>query len=231
MKHILAMILVLGLVPACDSGSGSSSGTQGKDAVSQTDTTGVDTAVQTDTGGTDTAVTPQDTEPGKDTFVPEPDNYPPPPYGKAVGGIIEDHNFLNPTDNSVTKLSDYYQKPGLKYLLVNASAGWCSACKQEAVELNDIFAQYKHDGFDIMYTLFEDWNGGPPDKTFYDGWMSQYGGDYTVVLDTGFEMGVYFNVEATPMNMLIDLQTMEIVWLETGYNSMGLKAKLDELLY
>jgi len=211
---------------ACDSGGGDGN-------------PGGDIPEDTTTGGEDTAVTPPDTEepgpedtlPGADNYVPLPDEYPQPPYGKTVGTVIADHHFLIPGDNIIVKLSDYYQHETKKILLINASAGWCGACKQEAVELNNTFAEYGPQGFDILFTLFEDWNGGPVGEEFYDAWMDQYGGDYTTVLDPEFELGIYFNVEATPMNMLLDLETMTIVWLETGFNPMALGAKLDELLH
>jgi len=221
----MAILAVLALsLAACDSDGDGDGG-------------GVDTSPPTDTAtGEDTKTPPtdtvegEDTPPGLDTFIPDPPDYPAPPYGKTPGTIIEDHSFLIPTDNTIVKLSDYYQHETKKVLLINASAGWCGACKTEAVELNSTLAEFGPRGFDILYTLFEDWNGGAPTPEFYDGWVDQYGGDYTTVLDTNFEMGVYFNVEATPMNMLVDLETMEIVWLETGFNPFALAGKLDELL-
>lgn len=205
-KSMIVVALALGLVLGCDSGGG--------------DGAGVD-AVE---GGEDTK-----TPPG-DSVVPPPGEYPAGPYGQAVGSIIAPHDFLIPGDNTEIRLADYYQHPDKRVLLINASAGWCAACKQEAGELNGVFAEYSPKGLDILYTLFEDWNGGPVTEDFYDGWMAQYGGDYTTVLDTEFELGAYFNVEATPMNMLVDLETMTIVWLETGFNPFALEAKLDELL-
>lgn len=206
-----AMLLVLALVLAgCDGGNGA----PGKDTILGEDT-----------------LDGMDVPPGTDTDVPQPDAYPPPPYGKTVGTTIANHSFLIPGDNTVVKLSDYYQHATKKVLLINASAGWCGACKQEALELNNTFAEYGPQGFDLLYTLFEDWNGGPVSPEFYDGWMAQYGGDYLTVLDPEFELGIYFNVEATPMNMMVDLQTMTIVWLETGFDPFALEAKLDELLH
>jgi len=213
-KLTILAILVIGLAFGCDSGG---EGNEGG---------GVDTVE----GGEDTEAPGEDIVLGEDSFVPQPGDYPAPPFGKTVGTVIEDHSFLIPGENTVVKLSDYFEHPTKKVLLINASAGWCGACKQEAAELNVTFAEYEAKGFDILYTLFEDWNGGPVTEEFYDGWMAQHGGDYLTVLDPEFELGIYFNVEATPMNMLVDLETMTIVWLETGFNSFALKAKLDELL-
>ena len=223
---ILATLALLALsFAACDDNGNGNGG--GEDTAPPQDTTAGDE--DTKTPPTDT-VPGEDTPPGVDTFIPDPPDYPAPPYGKTPGTIIEDHHFLIPTDNTIVKLSDYYQHETKKVLLVNASAGWCGACKTEAVELNGTLAEFGPRGFDILYTLFQDGDGGPPTQEFYEGWIAQYGGDFTTVLDTNFEMGVYFNVEATPMNMLVDLETMEIVWLETGFNPFALEGKLDELL-
>ncbi|MBM4370956.1 MAG: redoxin domain-containing protein [Deltaproteobacteria bacterium] len=181
-------------------------------------------------GGTDTGAPADDASGGEGVAV-LPQDYPAPPHGKTVGAVIENHTFLIPGDPPTeVRLSDYYQHETKKILLINASAGWCGACKQEAGEMNDIFLANKARGFDLLYTLFEDWNGGPVNQDFYEGWVSQYGGDYTTVLDPEFELGAYFNVESTPMNMLVDLSTMTIVWLKTGFDPIVLQAKLDELL-
>ena len=212
-KAAILLVLALGLA-GCDSGGDAGDGQPGQD---------------TKVGGEDTYVD-EDVPPGTDTSVPQPDAYPAAPYGKAVGATIANHSFLIPGDDTIVKLSDYYQHETKTILLINASAGWCGACKQEALELNDVFGEYSPLGFDILYTLFEDWNGGPVSPEFHEGWMAQYGGDYLTVLDPEFELGIYFNVEATPMNMLVDLETMTIVWLETGFNPFALEAKLDELL-
>ncbi len=224
MKRMAILAILALTLTTCDDSGGGNGG--GEDTTPPQDTIA---------GDEDTKTPPTDTVKGEDTipvdtFIPEPPDYPAPPYGKTTGTIIEDHSFLIPTDNTIVKLSDYYQHETKKVLLINASAGWCGACKQEAGELNNTLAEFGPRGFDILYTLFEDWNGGSPTQDFYEGWMDQYGGDYTTVLDTNFEMGVYFNVEATPMNMLVDLGTMEIVWLETGFNPFALAGKLDELL-
>jgi len=222
MKKAMAFLALLAFgVTACGGGGGDPGGDVPVDTVQRGEDT---TAPPADTE------VPEDTPPGVDTYVPLPDEYPQPPYGKAVDTVIADHHFLIPGENTIVKLSDYYLHDSRKILLINASAGWCSACKQEAIELNNTFAEYGPQGFDILFTLFEDWNGGPVSAEFFDAWMDQYGGDYATVLDPEFELGVYFNVEATPMNMLVDLETMTIVWLETGFNPVALEAKLDELL-
>jgi thiol-disulfide isomerase/thioredoxin len=209
-KLIIVVALAFGLVLGCDGGDGGGADTAG--------------------GGQDTQLLPGDTLDGEDGAGPLPGDYPAPPYGETVGSIIDDHSFLIPGDDTMVRLSDYYQHATKRVLLINASAGWCGACKQEAGELNNVLAKYGPQGLDILYTLFEDWNGGPANEDFYNGWMAQYGGDYLTVLDPEFQMGIYFNVEATPMNMLVDLETMTIVWLETGFNPFALEAKLDELL-
>jgi hypothetical protein len=206
-KSMLVVFIAFGLILGCDSGSDDN-----------------------DSGAHEDTTASEDTVRVTDNFVTEPGDYPAPPFGKTVGSTIEDHSFLIPGEDTVIRLSDYYQHETKRVLLINASAGWCGACKQEAGELNNIFAAKKGDGLDILYTLFEDWNGGPVNEDFYDGWMDQYGGDYTTVLDPEFGMGIYFNVESTPMNMLVDLETMTIIWLETGFNPAALEAKLDEVL-
>lgn len=216
------LVLVLALAASgCDSDSGTGSQVEDKDTRQAGDT---------QEPGEDTEVQPLDTLPGQDTYIPESHDYPTPPFGTSVGAVIKDHRFLNPEDGSVVRLSEYYQHEDKKLLLLNASAGWCSACRAESKALKKVYEEYKDKGFDILFTLFEDNSGGPVSTDFWFGWMNDIQPNYLTVLDTNFELGLYFNVEATPMNMLLDLETMEIIWLETGFAEDVLKGKLDTLL-
>jgi len=40
----------------------------------------------------------------------------------------------------------------------------------------------------------------------------------TIVLDPGLKLGRFFSSDATPLNLLIDARTMQIVDKLTGYN-------------
>ncbi|HEY3496687.1 MAG TPA: hypothetical protein VGK73_18435, partial [Polyangiaceae bacterium] len=41
---------------------------------------------------------------------------------------------------------------------------------------------------------------------------------FPLVLDPSLRMGLYFTSDATPLNLLIDAQTMRIVYISMGYD-------------
>ena len=165
-----------------------------------------------------------------DLYVPVADHYPPAPYGKTVGGVIKNHTFWDPEMDKQLKLSQMYQHSRKRILLINASAGWCVYCKEEAYELRAVYEEHGPRGLEIWFTLFQDYDGQAPTKAFWDKWMNALKPTYPTLLDTAFEMGAYFNVDATPMNMIVDLSSMKIVYLQTGYDKTGLINKINQLL-
>jgi hypothetical protein len=42
---------------------------------------------------------------------------------------------------------------------------------------------------------------------------------FPLVIDPGFKTGAYFETDATPMNMLIDTRTMQILDITMGYDT------------
>src|SRR5688572_17905283 len=87
-------------------------------------------------------------EPGPTAEAPTTDDYvlteyPPGPYGRSVGSVIENLEFLgwhdpvaanyDPANFEIVRLSDFYDPSGeqLKLIVLNASAVWCSVCRAE----------------------------------------------------------------------------------------------------
>lgn len=171
--------------------------------------------------------------PDEDIFEPEPDNYPPAPWGMSPGSIIKNHVFRDPANDVSVKLSQLYNPKGSgdkTVLIINASAGWCSACKVEAKELQKTYAEYGPQGLEIWFTLFQDFTGEDATDEFWEAWMNLIDPNYPTLLDTAFELGPYFNVDATPMNMVVDLATMEIVYLQTGFDEVGVTNQIVKYL-
>jgi len=166
----------------------------------------------------------------EEPYVPVKTDYPPPPYGGIPGAVIKNHKFLDPDNDVTVRLSDLYKHPEKKVLLLNSSAGWCSVCKQELVELKGVYTEYAPKGLEIWYTLFQDYEGAKPDIAFYKDWVAKLKPNFPNLLDADFELGTYFNVEATPMNMIIRLDTMEIIYLQTGFDKVGVVTKIKQVL-
>lgn len=157
-------------------------------------------------------------------------DYPPSPYGKKAGTIIKDLSFFDPEAGANISFSDLRNAGEKKLLFVTAGAGWCSACKQEAVELKAKYLEYGPLGLEIWSTLFQDYVGNPADEVFWNKWKAQLTPNYPLLLDTDFVLSSYFNPESAPLNILIRLDTMEILYLETGFDPASVEAEIKKFL-
>ena len=183
-----------------------------------------------------------------------PGIYPCGPYGKGVGEIIDnlvfqgfaDPNFRCQKAGSMAidgqspqglTLGDFHRGGAgcpdkrKRVLWVFVSAGWCHACE---VQMKSLVPQYNKGQFDerveLLQVLFEDNQGQPATLDFAKKYIASHGGTHPLVIDPNFDTARYFPINATPLNMLVDLQTMEIFYAENGVNLPALgKAMLDRL--
>lgn len=176
-------------------------------------------------------------------------DYPAGPYGTAVGDVARDFCFEGWTDPSEVSrdevpplepicFSDFYDPSGdgASYLLVNAAAVWCTACRAEyqgtssRPSLSDALAARRDRGFRVLGTLFQDANSDP--ATVEDGvvWVTTFDVDFPFVLDRDFKLGAYTSAAQAPYNLVLDLRTMEIVIQVEGDQPAVLFGKLDALL-
>jgi len=149
------------------------------------------------------------------------------------GATIQNLSFLgskhpdaagyDPAKFETVRLSDFYDPDGhtgVKLLAVNASAVWCSVCRREYEDMhsNDVYGSLHPLGLEILGTLFEDTNSYPAQPKDLKNWagLSTHGVKFPFVLDPGFKLGAYFDSDATPLNMLIDVRTMTIVQVTMG---------------
>lgn len=162
--------------------------------------------------------------------------YPSGPYGRTKGATIQNLRFLgwrnaaaagyDPTRLEVISLSDFYNPDGSKdvrLLALNASAVWCTVCRAEYrhLERDGIHAKYRPKGVEILGVLFEDadFNPARPSDLVVWGGPEAFDTPFPLVIDPAFKTGGYFSSDATPMNMLIDTRTMEILDITMGYDS------------
>lgn len=180
-----------------------------------------------------------------------PSPYPSGPYGRGEGAVIENLSFLGWRDPAganydvnrleVVRLSDFYNPDGsadgVRLLVLNASAVWCSVCRVEYQHLNTrgTYAQYRPKGVEILGVIFEDNEYAPAKPSDLRFWGGPEGFEVTfpLVLDPGFKTGIYFSSDATPLNLLIDATTMRIVDVLMGYDASNPDTywrRIDELL-
>jgi len=160
--------------------------------------------------------------------------YPLGPYGRNLGSVIENLEFLgwhdpvaagyDPANFEVVRLSDFYDPSGQqrKIIVLNASAVWCSVCRAEYRHMKDmdIHATYEAKGAQLLGALFEDASGGPATPADLTVWGSTpaFSVAFPMVLDPGFKLGAYFTSDSTPLNLIIDARTMQIIDATMGYD-------------
>ncbi len=181
--------------------------------------------------------------PEGDAVPAPPPEYPEGPYGTAVGATIANLSFLgwrdpvasayDETALEVVRLSDFYNPGGAKndvrVIVLNASAVWCSVCRAEYSHLarDGIYEEYRPKGIEIVGVLFEDNSGAPArprDLALWGNSDSGFAVPFPLVLDPGFKTGVYFSADATPLNMIIDATTMEILNVTMGFDAISPEA-------
>ncbi len=180
-------------------------------------------------------------------------SYPCGPYGTTTNTIAADEQFLGfmdpdnfckdhkskAIDTSVAKtirFADWFKTPSgcaktYKLVWINVSAGWCGPCRSEVQELTK---RFKDGSFpaevDFLNIVFEDSLRRPASKAFGEAWATSQKLNWPVVIDPAFKMGKYFDKAATPFNMLVNTETMEIVYRAVGANIPEMEAEIAKAL-
>jgi len=241
----LATSLLLAPV-ACDDGA------ETPNVTPDTVETAADTTpIAEDTSPSEDTSTSVDTSTA-DTAVPEPVPYPEGPYGTDYLDITKNLSFFEPWMGVEYHLSDYYQSPTVKALVISSAAGWCTACQYEAWDLVEVYNEYKQYGLEVLYTLYEDnkgkplWQDGAPfeeldkDLTFLTLWKQSLGAgidletreaNYPVLVDRGFVMEEYYNQGATPLTLIVRTRDMRIIYRQIGYNPGSIETVVKGIIF
>jgi peroxiredoxin len=158
-----------------------------------------------------------------------PGDYPPGPYGIAVGDRLEDLRFVD-VDGEVLTLADIHNDRAVKLLWIYASAGWCGVCGSESARLPALWNTYHPQGLQILGVIFEDTSGNPATVAYAASYARRYSWPFPAVADQPFVLGRYFDKAATPMNMLVDLTDMTILRVDMGWDEGGMTGQVQRYL-
>jgi hypothetical protein len=201
--RIPALLLVAGLViHGCGNGS-----------------TETDASEDTGTEMTDDVVE----ETGCDTA------YPSGPYGILEGDTIDNLTFSRVGGGTVS-LHDLFCDDSTTLLLLYATAGWCTVCQVESDDLPGVYADFHSEGLEILAAVFENTSGDPATVDYAEGYHDYYVFTFPTVADSDLLVTDYFDKTNAPMNMFVDLQTMEIIDIQTGYDAGGLRSDIETYL-
>ena len=165
---------------------------------------------------------------GQEAGVANP--YPTENIGKGEGLILENLSFPVDNDGNTFSIKDIYDDADNRVLLVSTSAGWCSACIEEQPKLAALYNEYEERGLFILITLFENAEFGPADINLARSWKRRYDLPFEVVADPAFQFGDYYDRNATPMTMLVDLDNMLILKIATGFNETEVRGIIEAVL-
>lgn len=145
------------------------------------------------------------------------DEYPPGPFGKSEGDTLKNHAFLTP-DGARISLQDIREDEHAQVAIVNTAAGWCSACIEEQRELQSVYDAHRDEGLRVLVTLFEDADYAPATPALAKDWRADRAVTFDVAADPAFQLKDYYDSSLTPMNMVVDLGSMQIIRITTGWD-------------
>ncbi|HWV38048.1 MAG TPA: TlpA disulfide reductase family protein [Vulgatibacter sp.] len=154
--------------------------------------------------------------------------YPTEGIGLKEGNVLAPHTF-KAADGSEFSLDDaIFKDETNRVMVLVTAANWCAACKEEAKFLADLHAKYASKGLVIVSAIFENRADEPATLADVEWWRKTYKTPYHVVLDADpFQLGAYYEKAASPMNMVVDVDTMRITKIIQGSDPALVKALVE----
>lgn len=110
----------------------------------------------------------------------QPAGFPTTAEGIANGQTAPDLAMKDMAGNDVC-LRDYTGK----VVMINSAAGWCPPCRDETPGIQNVYEQYKDQGFEVLMAMFDDYNANAAgmDDDFMAQWQSTYGITFKLIYD------------------------------------------------
>lgn len=156
--------------------------------------------------------------------------YPAAPYGLTEDSILENLIFANPDGSPFSLDANVFKDTHNRVLLMNTTAGWCSACIEEQPKLKALFEDLNPKGLMMVSAIFEDAEYGPATGQQATDWKERYSLPFPVVTDAPFVLSAYYDETQTPLMMVVDVDTMEIKLITTGFDEQLIRAQIESNL-
>lgn len=143
------------------------------------------------------------------------------PYGTKQGSIIANLAFET-ADGEPISLHDIRTDESVRVMLLSSMAGWCQPCIIEQEHFKELQTRYGSRGFKVVSAMFEDTLGNVPTPGQVQEWKTQYKLNYLFLRDLNYVLRPYYSGDP-PMNMVVDVDTMEIVYLGAGYDAVQIE--------
>jgi len=180
-------------------------------------------------------------DPTPNRAAPSNGDYPPGPYGYGQGTTMGDLEFVgkqSPTSTDYSMLpmqtinmSDVRQTPGVKLILIDGAARWCTPCNRDQPEMRNIEMTYASQGVVTMEVLVEGGYGVAATDDDINRWTLQYQLAGIVAIDPSFELAKYADVTAFPVYIVVRASTMRVDYMQVeALAASPIEPVLDSLL-
>lgn len=155
--------------------------------------------------------------------------YPEGPYGTAEGDIFEPYEMITDTGGEFSFNTDVFADEGNRLMLLTAAAGWCTACFEEQPVLEQFHQDHEAEGLVTIVTVFQDDQFQPAEPDDAAAWRVQHGLTLPVLTDVNNEIGAFYE-GSPPVNMFIEIDTMEILQVQVGWDPGVVEAVIEARL-
>lgn len=169
---------------------------------------------------------------GRGPFTSDADRsaYPAGPHGLEVGDTIANYALAEP--DGTVRVQDLRSDPRDRLLVVFAIQTWPNACASEADHLARVYDDYQRRGVDVLGVLVEDFETAPTAAGARAYFEILHDAPYryaAAVPDADPSFGADLDrrgLVASPMNLVVDLDTMEITAAVAGWSREELESHL-----
>lgn len=158
--------------------------------------------------------------------------YPPAPdegYSGDEGGILPNMRFQGyltegPSEVPVHDLSyretvtfsDIRAIEGHTHMLITVAAEWCKPCREEAEILPELYDEWGPRGGYVLGVLNQDRLYNTADRRSVEDWSRRYQSNYSLTHDPEGFVAQEFAPSTVPLNVVVDLRTMEVLRSRVG---------------
>jgi len=154
--------------------------------------------------------------------------YPAGPYGTNEGDVVDPSltwqgyvgNAGSPSTVAITSYYDCDGSHGVRALLLDESATWCSDCEKQAATIGPLVTgKWQSEGVAVVVLMAQDQSSNPATLSTAQSWRNEYVlTTGAVCADPSWTMKLWGGASASgngfPTNAVIDPRTMKIVALQ-----------------
>ena len=156
-------------------------------------------------------------------------DYPPGPYGFAVGDVIEDHVFTD-WQGQPFSFADAHRRENARVVVIMNTVAWCPSCAGNMIGVEELHQEFQNQGVEIIVSLYDDAQFSPANAQAAAQWRRGTGLTTTVVADGDEHMAPYFQPFARNTYLVIDAPTMRVLNRVQRFQTNEMRALIEAAL-